>query len=176
MTLERGRGVIGGAPQEGRAGRSVGWVGVGGSGRPGEKSLGFEPEFWGGRCRPAGLAPSYFPPSWSCTPLPCPLRGPSALPSKRSSRSVTDTRPLSLFCVSLVALDTHFVKQVYCLSHSWKVTMPISSVKDLKIPTMNNITLFGSAFFQNCFIIELPLLSSFFCEGRDKGLKPIKNL
>ena len=55
MTLERGRGVIGGAPQEGRAGRSVGWVGVGGSGRPGEKSLGFEPEFWGGgRCRPAG--------------------------------------------------------------------------------------------------------------------------
>lgn len=48
MTLERGRGVIGGAPQEGRAGRSVGWVGVGGSGRPGEESLGFEPEFWGG--------------------------------------------------------------------------------------------------------------------------------
>lgn len=57
------------------------------------------------------------------------------------------------------------LKQVYCLSHSWKVTMPISSVKDLKISTMNNITLFGSAFFQNCFILELPLLSSFFVGG-----------
>ena len=53
-------------------------------------------------------------------------------------------------------------KQVYCLSPSWKVTMPISTVKDLKISTVNSITLFDSAFFQNCFIIELPLLPSFF--------------
>ena len=48
MTWERGSGVIGGALQDGRVGCSVGWIGEGGSGRPGEKRLGFEPEFWRG--------------------------------------------------------------------------------------------------------------------------------
>lgn len=55
LTLERGSSVIGGALQEDR----VGWIGVGGSGRPGEKRLGSEPEFWEGRCRPAGRTPSH---------------------------------------------------------------------------------------------------------------------
>lgn len=76
MTLERGRGVIGGAPQEGRAGRSVGWVGVGGSGRPGEKSLGFEPEFWGGEMQTSWLSPFLLPTLVELYPAPLPTEGP----------------------------------------------------------------------------------------------------
>ena len=55
--------------------QSVGWIGVGGSGRPGEKRLGFQPEFWEGRCRPAGPTSSHPP---GAVPPP-PTEGPRQL-------------------------------------------------------------------------------------------------
>lgn len=101
MTLEQGSSVIGGALQEDR----VGWIGVGGSGRPGEKRLGFQPGFWEGRYRPAGPTPSQ---PRGVVPPP-PTEGPRQLCLPSTLPAQPRTRLLSLFSVSSVALDPHFV-------------------------------------------------------------------